>query len=113
MYLLTISTKLILKYKKISENKNPQVYGIEHIIYIIYSLIVAFLVRFFTNRLSLVFEYDDVNWLDILPDSICSNSSYVLSLCLLIGKKNNKVLHFIQTLLDNIRHFYIHQQFLA
>ena len=49
----------------------------------------------FTNRLALVFEYDDVNWLDILPDSICSTSSYVLLLCLLIGKKNNKVLHFI------------------
>lgn len=101
---------------------NPQVYGPEHIIYIISSLIVAFLVCFFTkryaktekaktiaikvvagilfliiflNRLVLVFEYDDVNWLDILPDSICSTSSYVLSLCLLIGKKNNKVLHFI------------------
>lgn len=48
MYLLTISTKLILKYKKTSENMNPQVYGIEHIIYIIPSLMVAFLVCIFT-----------------------------------------------------------------
>ena len=48
MYLLKISTKLILKYKKTSENMNPQVYGIERIIYIIPSLIVAFLVCIFT-----------------------------------------------------------------
>ena len=48
-----------------------------------------------TNRLALVFEYDTVNWKKLITDSVCSTSSYVLSLSLLLGKKNNNVLHFI------------------
>ena len=48
-----------------------------------------------TNRLALVFEYDKANWMKLITDSFCSTSSYVLSIALLIGKKNNKVLHFI------------------
>lgn len=31
----------------------------------------------------------------LITDSFCSTSSYVLSISILIGKKNNKVLHFI------------------
>jgi hypothetical protein len=49
----------------------------------------------FTNRLALVFEYGDPNWKKLITDSFCSTSSYVLSLALLLGKKNNNVLHFI------------------
>ena len=101
---------------------NPQVFGKEHLIYISISIVVAFLTCFltkmfiksekgktiviksaaailfliiFTNRLALVFEYENVRWIKLLTDSFCSTSSYVLSLALLIGKKNNKVLHFI------------------
>ena len=101
---------------------NPQVFGKEHLIYILISLTVAFLVLFFskryaksekaknlvikaaalvlfliifTNRLALVFEYDTPNWEKLITDSFCSTSSYVLSITLLIGKKNNNVLHFI------------------
>lgn len=101
---------------------NPQVFGKEHLIYIAVSLVVAFLVFFlvkryavtersklivikcaavilfaiiFTNRLVLVFEYDTPNWTKLLTDSFCSTSSYVLSLSLFFGKKNNNVLHFI------------------
>ena len=101
---------------------NPQVFGTEHLIYVAISLIVAFAVCFFTkryaktertktwvvkiagavlfliiftNRLALVFEYDTPNWKKLITDSVCSTSSYVLSLCLLFGKKNNSVLHFI------------------
>lgn len=48
-----------------------------------------------TNRLALVFEYDTMNWKKLITDSVCSTSSYVLSLSLLLGKKNNNVLHFI------------------
>lgn len=101
---------------------NPQVFGKEHLIYITISIIVAvatfyFAKRYaksekeqtlvvksaaallfliiFANRLVLVFEHGDVNWTDMIPDSFCSASSYVLSLSLLLGKKNNNVLHFI------------------
>ena len=101
---------------------NPQVFGKEHLIYIGVSLVVAFLVLFFakryartekakqivikisaavlfviifTNRLALVFEGEKANWMKLITDSFCSTSSYVLSLALLLGKKNNNVLHFI------------------
>lgn len=101
---------------------NPQVFGKEHLIYIAISLLVAFAVCFlsakyaktekskniilkvaaailfltiFANRLALVFEYEDVRWQKLLTDSFCSTSSYVLSLAVLFGKKNNVVLHFI------------------
>lgn len=101
---------------------NPQVFGKEHLIYIAISLFVAFAVCFlsakyaktekskniiikaasailfltiFANRLALVFEYEDVRWQKLLTDSFCSTSSYVLSLAILFGKKNNVVLHFI------------------
>ncbi|MBR2370540.1 MAG: YwaF family protein [Clostridia bacterium] len=101
---------------------NPQLWGKEHLIYIAVSIAVAFSVCFFakryagsekaqqavikisagllfaiilTNRLALVFEYDNARWNELIPDSFCSASSYVLSLALLLGKKNNNVLHFI------------------
>lgn len=101
---------------------NPQVFGKEHLIYIIVSITVAIIVCIlakrlaktdkaktivikiaaailfiiiFTNRLALVFEYEKANWMKLITDSFCSTSSYVLSIALLIGKKNNKVLHFI------------------
>ena len=101
---------------------NPQVFGKEHLIYIAVSLLVTFaacflsaryvktekaknvvikvaaailLITIFSNRLALVFEYEDASWLKLLTDSFCSTSSYVLSLAILFGKKNNVVLHFI------------------
>ena len=101
---------------------NPQVFGTEHLIYVVVSILVAFCVCFFakrfakteraktwvvkiaaavlfaiifTNRLALVFEYDIPNWKKLITDSVCSTSSYVLSISLLVGKKNNNVLHFI------------------
>ena len=49
----------------------------------------------FTNRLALVFEYEKADWMKLITDSVCSTSSYVLSISLLIGKKDNKILHFI------------------
>ncbi len=101
---------------------NPQVFGKEHLIYIAVSILTAVAVciltkRFartkkagdmvvkvsagilfliiFTNRMALVFEYGDPNWQKLITDSFCSTSSYVLSLAILFGKKNNNVLHFI------------------
>ena len=100
----------------------PQVFGKEHLIYIAASFLVAALCFFlnkklattekrktvavklaaailfviiFTNRLVLVFEYGEPNWKNMIPDTFCSASSYVLSLSVLFGKKNNNVLHFI------------------
>ena len=100
---------------------SPQLFGIEHILYIIIStalcggaLILAkryaktekmqnvflkslaalLLIAILTNRLSQVFRYDTVRWYCIIPDSFCGMTSLVLSLGVLLGKKNNAVLHF-------------------
>ena len=101
---------------------NPQVFGTEHLIYIAVSIVTALVaclltgrfaktekaqnavMRFaggvlfviiFANRLALVFEHDTPNWQKLITDSFCSTSSYVLSLALIFGKKDNKVLHFV------------------
>ena len=100
---------------------SPQLFGIEHILYIIIStalcggalvlakryaktekmqnvflksLAALLLIAILTNRLSQVFRYDTVRWYCIIPDSFCGMTSLVLSLGVLLGKKNNAVLHF-------------------
>ncbi len=99
----------------------PQLFGTEHILYIIFSTLISaaclllckkyavterskrfvlitiavlLLVAILTNRLSQVFRYGQVRWYCIIPDSFCGMTSLVLSLGVLLGKKNNNVLHF-------------------
>ena len=100
----------------------PQVFGKEHIIYMILSTLVGaaglllakryaktekaktivlksiallLLAAILANRLSQVFRYGQVRWYCIIPDSFCGMSSLVLSMAVLFGKKNNPVLHFV------------------
>lgn len=100
----------------------PELFGIEHILYIVISTIVGIIMLFLalrygknekmqkiilkifalillgsilTNRLSQVFRYDTVRWYTIIPDSYCGMTSLVLSLAVLLGKKDNCVLHFV------------------
>lgn len=99
----------------------PQLFGTEHILYILISTLIAtaslllckkhaatersqkivlrviaalLLIAIVTNRLSQVFRYGQVRWYCIIPDSFCGMTSLVLSLSVLLGKKNNNVLHF-------------------
>lgn len=55
----------------------------------------ALLIWILINRLSQVFRYSQVRWEQIIPDSFCGMSSLVLSLAVLIGKKDNVVYHFV------------------
>jgi len=98
-----------------------QLFGIEHILYIIISTVLGsvtllcarklaktersqkiflrvlamfLFVAIITNRLSQVFRYDDTRWYCIIPDSYCGMTSLVLSLSVLLGKKDNGGLHF-------------------
>ena len=100
----------------------PQLFGIEHILYIIISTIVgsAILILSFkyaqgekertfvlkglalllfiaimTNRLSQVFCWGEPDYKEIIPESFCGMTSLVLSLAVLFGKKDNNVLHFV------------------
>ncbi len=99
-----------------------QLYGIEHFLYVAITTLVAvlalllakrhlktekgqtiflkslaflLLVSILANRLSQVFRYGMVRWEQIIPDSYCGMTSLVLSLAVLFGKKDNKVLHFV------------------
>jgi len=99
----------------------PQVFGIEHIIYLALSMVIGaatlllikkyaktekaqaialksiavmLLISIMTNRLSQVFRYDTVRWFCIIPDSFCGMTSLVISLAVIFGKKDNPVLHF-------------------
>ena len=100
----------------------PQLFGIEHILYIVITTLLAVVglllakkyatsekaqtlvlkgiaaalfVAIMANRLSQVFRYDTVRWYCIIPDSFCGMTSLVLSLAVLFGKKDNDVLHFV------------------
>ena len=100
---------------------NPQLFGTEHILYIVISTLLgsavllgakrlarseksqqyvlkslAFLLlaAIVTNRLSQVFRYDTVRWYCLIPDSFCGMTSLVLALGVLLGKRDNPVLHF-------------------
>ena len=99
----------------------PELFGIEHILYIIISTILgggglllaykyangertqtivlksiaaALFISVMTNRISQVFRYETVRWYCIIPDSFCAMTSLVLSLAVLFGKKDNNVYHF-------------------
>lgn len=100
----------------------PELFGVEHILYIIISTIlggvgsflaykyakddktqkiilkvlaVLLFISVMTNRVSQVFRYDTVRWYCIIPDSFCAMTSLVLSLAVFFGKKNNNVYHFV------------------
>lgn len=99
----------------------PQVFGIEHILYLILSTVfgaavlilikryakkekaqsislkcIAFflLAAILANRLAKVFGDEQVRWYCIIPDSYCGMTSLVLALAVLFGKKNNCLFHF-------------------
>ena len=100
----------------------PELFGTEHILYIVISTIIGggglltayryvksekgrtiflkslailLFIAIMTNRLSQVFRYDIVRWYCIIPDSFCGMTSLVLALAVIFGKKNNSVLHFV------------------
>ena len=99
----------------------PELFGTEHILYIVITTILFGTSLFFaykyaktdkvkaiilktlaillfasvmTNRVSQVFRYDTVRWYCLIPDSFCAMTSLVLALAVLFGKKNNCVYHF-------------------
>ena len=100
----------------------PKVYGIEHILYIVITTAVAvaglllakkfckteksqtifikclaglLFISIVTNRLSQVFSWGGKpHWKSLIPDSFCGMTSLVLSLSVLLGKKDNIGLHF-------------------
>ena len=100
----------------------PELFGIEHILYIVISTIIGgvglflaykyakdekkqsiilkiiavlLFISVMTNRISQVFRYEEVRWYCIIPDSYCAMTSLVLSIVVLFGKKNNSAYHFL------------------
>ena len=100
----------------------PELFGIEHILYIVISTIIGgvglflaykyakdekkqsiilkiiavlLFISVMTNRISQVFRYEEVRWYCIIPDSYCAMTSLVLSIAVLFCKKNNNAYHFL------------------
>ena len=97
------------------------VFGVEHILYVVITAVIAggglfvakkfirtekgqtillkgiaigLFISILANRLSQVFRYGLVRWEQIIPDSYCGMTSLVLSLAVILGKKDGDVLHF-------------------
>ncbi len=83
--LIVSSTIAICKYVKSEKERNI----------ILKTVAGVLLVAIITNRISLVFKGSTPDWVKIIPDSFCGMSSLVLSLAVLLGKKDNYVLHFV------------------
>lgn len=62
---------------------------------ILKSTAIALLIAIVTNRFSIVFKGANPDWVQLIPDSYCGMSSLVLSMAVLIGKRDNAVLHFV------------------
>lgn len=62
---------------------------------ILKSVALALLISILVNRISIVFKTETPAWTFLIPDSYCGMSSLVLSLAVLLGKKDNNVLHFV------------------
>ena len=98
----------------------PKVFGWQHLTYLAVFIVIAIILTFFIlkyakaekmlalimkiiggllficivwNRTTLVMKYNGA-WF-LIPDTFCGISSLILSLALLIGKRNNFVFHFI------------------
>ena len=85
---ITFSAVILALGKKYAKTERSQAIFLK-------SLALVLLATILMNRLSQVFRYGLVRWEQIIPDSFCGMSSLVLSLAVLIGKKNNPVLHFV------------------
>lgn len=59
------------------------------------TLALMLLAAIVTNRLSQVFRYETAHWEAIIPDSYCGLTSLLLSLAVLLGKKDNPAYHFL------------------
>ena len=87
LFLVLAITGLIFAKKYAKSEKSQKI--------IIKSLGVALLIAIISNRISVVFKTEIPDWTWIVPDSFCGMSSLILSLAVVIGKKNNDALHFV------------------
>lgn len=78
---------LICSKKYVKEEKKQ--------IIVIKSLGALLLISIVCSRLAITFNTDNPRYANLFPNSFCAMSSLVLSLSVLIGKKDNNVLHFV------------------
>jgi lipid-A-disaccharide synthase-like uncharacterized protein len=82
-----LGSGVLLTAKKLAKTEKAQRWVLKTLAFLLLAAIM-------TNRLSQVFRYDTVRWYCLIPDSFCGMTSLVLSLGVLLGKKDNPVLHF-------------------
>lgn len=83
-----LACTLLILVKKFVKNE-------KHIQIILKCLAVGLLLSILTNRVCNSFDNGKFLWFKLIPDSYCGMTSLILSLSILIGKKNNPVYHFV------------------
>lgn len=83
--LMITSIILICKYVKTDKTKTM----------ILKIVAGVLLVCVIVNRISVCMKYDPYEWERLIPNSFCGLSSFVLSIAVLVGKKDNNSLQFV------------------
>lgn len=83
--LMIASIIIICKYVKNDKTKNLIVKIVAGVL----------LVTVIVNRISVCLKYEPNEWARLIPNSFCGMSSFVVALAVLLGKKDNDVLHFV------------------
>lgn len=83
-----LAVAILLFAKKFAKTEKAQTIVLK-------SLALALFVSILANRLSQVFRYETTRWVEIFPESYCGMTSLVLSLAVLLGKKDNPAYHFL------------------
>lgn len=78
----------LIAVKRFAKTEKSQIIIVKIVAAVLLMAVVA-------NRLSLVYKNGDPNWYSMIPNTFCGTSSFVLSLSVLLGKKNAGILHFI------------------
>jgi len=85
---IAISVPALICAKKFAKSEKSQQI-------IIKSLGFVLLLSILASRFTIMFKDSEPKWYSLFPNQFCGMSSLVLSLAVLLGKKDNNVLHFV------------------
>ena len=85
---LVVSISVLICVKKFAKTEKSQKIAVK-------TMGGVLLLSILTSRIAQTFIWGDFTWYNFFPTTFCGMSSLVLSLAVLLGKKDNNVLHFV------------------
>ena len=85
---LVVSISVLICVKKFAKTEKAQKIAVK-------TMGGVLLLSILTSRIAQTFLWGDFTWYNFFPTTFCGTSSLVLSLAVLLGKKDNNVLHFV------------------